>query len=135
MIRGVSALNRDGTTTGAPGSSISDALPGGVDHAVEVAKNSDIVILALGIDNTVEKEGGPRRAVPHSARALPSCSSSNSPWPHRPRTLPPPTGTHGDRTSVDLPQPQHALAKAILALGKPTAIALINGGMLALEVS
>jgi hypothetical protein len=35
---------------------------------------------------------------------------------------------------VDLPQAQHNLAKAVLAKGKPTAIVLINGGMLAMEV-
>ena len=38
-----------------------------------------------------------------------------------------------DRTSIDLPAEQHALATAVLALGKPTAIFTLNGGMVALE--
>lgn len=38
-----------------------------------------------------------------------------------------------DRTSIDLPAPQHELAGAILALGKPTTIFLVSGGMLAVE--
>lgn len=38
-----------------------------------------------------------------------------------------------DRTSIDLPACQHSLAAAILALNKPTAIVLLNGGMLAVE--
>lgn len=38
-----------------------------------------------------------------------------------------------DRTSIDLPQPQHDLAAAVLAAGKPTTIILISGGMLAVE--
>jgi beta-glucosidase-like glycosyl hydrolase len=33
-----------------------------------------------------------------------------------------------DRASIDLPADQHALAAAVLALGKPTAIVLVNGG-------
>ena len=38
-----------------------------------------------------------------------------------------------DRTSIDLPDAQHALAKAVLALGKPTIIVLFNGGAVAVE--
>jgi len=40
--------------------------------------------------------------------------------------------TH-DRTSIDLPAPQRALAAAVIALGKPTVIVLLNGGSVALE--
>jgi hypothetical protein len=38
-----------------------------------------------------------------------------------------------DRTAIDLPGAQHELAKAVLALGKPTVIVLFNGGMVAVE--
>ena len=38
-----------------------------------------------------------------------------------------------DRTSIDLPQVQHDLAAAVLAVGKPTVIVLLNGGMVGLE--
>lgn len=34
-----------------------------------------------------------------------------------------------DRTDIDLPEVQHQLIAAVLALGKPTAIFLLNGGM------
>ncbi|EDQ89770.1 uncharacterized protein MONBRDRAFT_36817 [Monosiga brevicollis MX1] len=38
-----------------------------------------------------------------------------------------------DRKSIDLPECQHQLASAIFAVGKPTVIVLLNGGMLAIE--
>jgi xylan 1,4-beta-xylosidase len=38
-------------------------------------------------------------------------------------------GEANDRTSIDLPAIQHQLAAAIAAVGKPTAVVLINGGM------
>lgn len=38
-----------------------------------------------------------------------------------------------DRSSIDLPQVQHDLIAAVTALGKPTAVYLLNGGMVALE--
>eukprot|EP01044_Picomonas_judraskeda_P000755 COSAG03_NODE_36_length_17658_cov_56.766900_12_plen_394_part_00 len=41
-------------------------------------------------------------------------------------------GTGGDRTSIDLPLGQRALTTAVLALGKPTTIVLINGGAVSL---
>ena len=41
-------------------------------------------------------------------------------------------GTGGDRTTIDLPAPQHALARAVIALGKPTVIVLVNGGAVAI---
>jgi hypothetical protein len=40
--------------------------------------------------------------------------------------------TH-DRRSIDLPTVQHELASAIIALGKPTVLVLINGGSVALS--
>jgi beta-glucosidase len=41
-------------------------------------------------------------------------------------------GSGGDRVSIDLPADQRALTTAILALGKPTAIVMINGGAVSL---
>ena len=38
-----------------------------------------------------------------------------------------------DRTTIDLPQVQHDLAKAVLALGKPTVIFLMNAGAVAID--
>jgi hypothetical protein len=42
-------------------------------------------------------------------------------------------GESHDRTAVAIPQPQLDLLAAVVALGKPTAVVLINGGMLELE--
>jgi beta-D-xylosidase 4 len=38
-----------------------------------------------------------------------------------------------DRTSIDLPEVQKQLAKQVLALGKPTVIFFLNGGMVAMD--
>ena len=38
-----------------------------------------------------------------------------------------------DRTTIDLPQIQHDLAAAVLALNKPTVIFLLNGGAVAID--
>jgi beta-glucosidase len=39
----------------------------------------------------------------------------------------------GDRTSIDLPQPEEDLVKAVAATGKPLAIVLMNGSALAVN--
>jgi beta-glucosidase len=38
-----------------------------------------------------------------------------------------------DRKTIDLPPTQHALAKAVLAVGKPTVLVLMNAGMVAID--
>ena len=38
-----------------------------------------------------------------------------------------------DRTTIDLPQVQHELAKAVLALGKPVVLFLMNAGAVAID--
>jgi xylan 1,4-beta-xylosidase len=60
--------------------------------AVAAAQAADVVVLALGIDNSIESESL-------------------------------------DRLSIDLPAIQHAIAAAVAAVGKPTAVVLIHGGM------
>ena len=39
----------------------------------------------------------------------------------------------GDRTSIDLPQPEEDLVEAVAATGKPLAVVLINGSALAVN--
>ena len=39
----------------------------------------------------------------------------------------------GDRTSIDLPEPEEALVEAVAATGKPLAVVLINGSALAVN--
>jgi beta-glucosidase len=41
-------------------------------------------------------------------------------------------GVKGDRTSIDLPSDQRALAHALLALGRPTVFVIFNGGAVSL---
>jgi beta-glucosidase len=39
----------------------------------------------------------------------------------------------GDRTSIDLPQPEEDLVEAVAATGKPLAVVLLNGSALAVN--
>ena len=39
----------------------------------------------------------------------------------------------GDRTSIDLPEPEEALVEAVVATGKPVAVVLMNGSALAVN--
>jgi len=68
-------------------------------EAVAVAKNSDVVILVLGLDETLEGEEG---------------DTGNS---YR----------SGDKADLLLPEPQRLLAERVFAVGKPTAVVLLAG--------
>ena len=99
-FQAISRMNYDkdgkrGNILSSLGCSVKGNISGGVDHAVNVAKQADYIVLMLGIDQSVE-------------------------------------GESHDRTSIDLPIQQHKLAAAILALGKPSVVVLINGGMVAI---
>jgi beta-glucosidase len=74
--------------------------------AVEAAKQSDAVILCIGLNSRLEGE--------ESKVEVPGFSG-------------------GDRTSLDLPGPQERLLGAILDTGKPTIVVLINGSALAVK--
>ena len=89
----IAALNAGGTTRMAAGTKILTNMSGagGWGDALALAASSDIVVLMLGIDGTVE-------------------------------------GESSDRTSIDLPPVQHALAAAVAALGKPIVVVLLHGG-------
>ena len=69
-------------------------------EAVTAAKNADIVIAVVGITSRLEGE-------------------------EMPVTLPGFLG--GDRTSIDLPQPEEALVETVAATGKPLVVVLMNG--------
>lgn len=101
----IAAINNAGTTTYTQGSEVASAVIGGVEAAVAAARNADVVVLGLGIS---ERDKTP------AARAYQE------------------TEGH-DRTFIDLPPVQKALAKAVIALGKPTVVFLLNGGMVALD--
>lgn len=92
----VTAGNNGGTVVYEQGCVVNSTDKSGFPAALEAAKNSDRVVLVVGIDQTIEREGF-------------------------------------DRHSVDLPGVQHDLIAAVAALGKPTAVFVVNGGMVALQ--
>jgi beta-glucosidase len=72
-------------------------------EAVAAARNADVVIAAVGITSQLEGEEMPVNE---------------------------PGFLGGDRTSIDLPEPEEALVKAVAAAGKPLVIVLMNGSAL-----
>ena len=75
-------------------------------EAIAAAKNADVVIAVVGITSRLEGE-------------------------EMPVTVPGFLG--GDRTSIDLPQPEEDLVEAVAATGKPLAVVLMNGSALAVN--
>ena len=74
-------------------------------EALAVAKNSDTVILVLGLDETLEGEEG---------------DTGNSYF-------------SGDKEDLLLPRPQRTLLEKVLAVGKPTVVVLMAGSSIDLE--
>jgi beta-glucosidase len=72
-------------------------------QAVTAAKNADAIIAVVGITSRLEGE-------------------------EMPVTVPGFLG--GDRTSIELPEPEEALVEAVAATGKPLAVVLLNGSAL-----
>jgi len=75
-------------------------------EAVAAARNSDVVIAVVGITSELEGEEMPVNE---------------------------PGFLGGDRTSIDLPEPEEALIEAVAATGKPLVIVLMNGSALAVN--
>jgi beta-glucosidase len=75
-------------------------------EALTAAKNADVVIAVVGITSRLEGE-------------------------EMPVTVPGFSG--GDRTSIELPEPEEALIEAVAASGKPMAVVLLNGSALAVN--
>jgi len=75
-------------------------------EAVAAAKNADVVIAVLGITSRLEGEEMP---------------------------VSEPGFLGGDRTSIDLPQPEEDLVEAVAATGKPLAVVLLNGSALSVN--
>jgi beta-glucosidase len=73
-------------------------------EAIAAAKNADVVIAVVGITSQLEGEEMP---------------------------VSEPGFLGGDRTSIDLPQPEEDLVEAVAATGKPLAVVLMNGSALA----
>ena len=75
-------------------------------EAVAAAKNADAVIAVVGITSQLEGEEMP---------------------------VSEPGFLGGDRTSIDLPQPEEDLVESVVATGKPVAVVLMNGSALAVN--
>ena len=75
-------------------------------EAIAAAKNADVVIAVVGITSSLEGEEMP---------------------------VTEPGFLGGDRTSIDLPEPEEALVEAVVATGKPVAVVLMNGSALAVN--
>jgi beta-glucosidase len=75
-------------------------------EAITAAKNADAVIAVVGITSQLEGEEMP---------------------------VSEPGFLGGDRTSIDLPQPEEELVEAVAATGKPLAVVLLNGSALAVN--
>jgi beta-glucosidase len=75
-------------------------------EAVAAAKSADVVVAVVGITSQLEGEEMP---------------------------VTEPGFLGGDRTSIDLPQPEEDLVEAVAATGKPTAVVLMNGSALAVN--
>jgi beta-glucosidase len=76
--------------------------------AVDLAKNSDLAILCIGLNSRLEGEESP---------------------------IDIPGFSHGDRTDIRLPEQQRKLLDAVLDIGKPVIVVLINGSALAVETA
>ena len=75
-------------------------------EAIAAARDADVVIAVVGITSQLEGEEMP---------------------------VTEPGFLGGDRTSLDLPQPEEDLVEAVAATGKPLAVVLINGSALAVN--
>jgi len=75
-------------------------------HALATTKNADLVIAVVGINSDLEGE--------ESSVEIPGFKG-------------------GDRTSIDLPQEEEDLLKAVKAQGKPLVVVLMNGSALAVN--
>jgi beta-glucosidase len=74
--------------------------------AVDAAKQADITVLCIGLNSRLEGE--------EMKTEIPGFS-------------------HGDRTNIDLPEPQQKLFDTVRATGKPVVVVLINGSALAIQ--
>jgi beta-glucosidase len=71
---------------------------------VEAARNADVVVVVVGITSALEGEEMP---------------------------VSEPGFQGGDRTTIDMPEPEEALVRAVASAGKPLVVVLMNGSALA----
>lgn len=76
------------------------------EHALDIARKSDLVVMVLGLSPRLEGEEMPVRVDGFDG---------------------------GDRTNLDLPRVQEDLLKAVVATGKPIVLVLLNGSALSVN--
>jgi beta-glucosidase len=76
--------------------------------AIETANKADLVLLCMGLNSHLEGE--------EAKVAIPGFDG-------------------GDRTDIELPEPQRKLLQAMLRTGKPTVVVLVNGSALAVKAA
>jgi beta-glucosidase len=77
-----------------------------LEDAVDTVKKSEIAIVCMGLNSRLEGEESPIQ-IPGFA--------------------------HGDRTDINVPEPQQKLLKAVLDQGKPVIVVLLNGSAIAVS--
>ncbi|EOD18267.1 hypothetical protein EMIHUDRAFT_447998 [Emiliania huxleyi CCMP1516] len=95
----------------------------GFSAALAAAEAAEVVVLGLGgtsCGSWGAGRWGKRDNAPRHLHCRPANATNGMQWAE---------GEAHDRTSIDLPGEQHALAAAVLALNKPTVLFLLNGGM------
>jgi beta-glucosidase len=79
------------------------------DQAITLAQQSDVIIFVGGLSQALEGEEGQVEGLPEGLM------------------------TKGDRTTLDLPDAQEDLLRALHALGKPIVLVLLNGSAVAIN--
>jgi beta-glucosidase len=77
-----------------------------LEEAVKAVKESDVAFVCMGLNSRLEGEESPIEI---------------------------PGFSHGDRTNIQVPEPQQKLLKAVLDTGKPVVVLLMNGSALAVQ--
>lgn len=108
-LEGIRAkVGPDAVVRYAKGCDINSDDTSGFEEAIAIARESDVAILFLGLDQSIEGEEGQREGVKGGV-------------------------TKGDRDSLDLPGVQEQLLQAIHATGTPVVLVLLNGSALAIN--
>ena len=118
-------------TRTAPGCDLFNTSTAGFAEALALAKEADYVILGLGIETCGMDPAHNLNPKAHGGKTgtcYQEALTTGYVFPDQYLEL----EAH-DRTTIDLPQIQHDLAKAVLALNKPTVIFLMNAGAVAID--
>ena len=111
-----------GWTKTAAGCDVFDKSQSGFAAALALAEEADYVVVGLGISDC-----GPDSPI-DSGTCYKHSSTAQYEYPDGFMEM----EAH-DRTSIDLPPTQQAFAKAVLALGKPTVVFMLNAGAVSID--